>query len=100
MRFKCSNCGEEFNVSVKPAFCPLCGSDSPDKNITEYMQGQIKRLEKLNHEMSKYYDKIAPLKIEADRISATLRTYKSRGLSGYRTKTPTLKDSIDKLKNV
>ena len=36
--------------------------------------------------------------MEADRIAATLRTYKARGLSDYRTKSPTLKDSMDKLK--
>lgn len=62
------------------------------------MLSQIREFEKLNKQISHYYDKIAPLKMEADRIAASLRTYKARGLSDYQTKSPTLKDSMDKLK--
>jgi hypothetical protein len=62
------------------------------------MLSQIQDFEKLNKKISHLYDEIAPLKMKADRIAATLRTYKARGLSDYRTKSPTLKDSMDKLK--
>lgn len=98
MRFKCAKCGEAFNVSVKPKFCPICGNDAPTKNLSEYMLSQIRDFEKLNKKISHLYDEIAPLKMKADRIAATLRTYKTRGLTDYRTKSPTLKDSMDKLK--
>ena len=98
MSFKCDKCGEAFNVSIKPTFCPICGSNAPTKNLSAYMLSQIREFEKLNKQISHYYDKIAPLKMEADRIAASLRTYKARGLSDYQTKSPTLKDSMDKLK--
>ena len=98
MRFKCDKCGEAFNLSVKPTFCPICGSNAPTKNLSAYMISQIREFEKLNKKISHLYDEIAPLKLEAGRIAATLRTYKTRGLSNYQTKSPTLKDSMDKLK--
>lgn len=53
MRIICNSCGESFNLSDVPKFCPFCGSSNVERNNKKQRESALKLIAEYNNIIEK-----------------------------------------------
>lgn len=80
MRIICNSCGKTFSVDNKPKCCPYCASKNVEPTGKASAMVMLEKYNDLDKQMNDLIEKYIPLYLESERIRATLRTYKARGI--------------------
>lgn len=83
MEYKCNDCGNVVRLAKAPRFCPFCGSESIERDLTKARANAFQLIEscnKLAAEMEPIFNAYLEKMAQYEWNMQTLRTYKMRGI--------------------